>query len=427
MNERPAAPTDRFVFSVRQLTRYIRTLLERDQGLRDVWVRGEVSNCVRHSSGHTYFTLKDEASQIRCVAFREHAERLACPPENGARILAHGAVAVYERAGQYQLYVIEALHDGVGSLHLLFEQLKEKLRAEGLFDAARKRPIPSFPKRIAVVTSADGAVFHDFSVIARRRWPAVSVTLVGAAVSGAAAAPSIVRAIAEAARLPQVEVIVVARGGGSLEELWAFNEESVARAIAGSPVPVVSAVGHETDFTIADFVADVRAPTPSAAAELLTPDAASICAHAARLRERARQAVLRLLERRRRELRLLRARRVLSAPTAMLAEPRQRADEALRRLRLAAAQGLARRETRLAGLKERGRALDPLAVLARGYCVMRRLPEGKVVRGVGEVAPGDEAEVVLRDGSAWCEVERTAPREPVRRLRSDGFAAQGEA
>jgi len=409
VSQQPATPTERFIFSVRQLTRYIRTLLERDQGLQDVWVRGEISNCVRHSSGHVYFTLKDEASQIRCVAFREHAERLSCTPEDGVRILIHGAITVYERAGQYQLYVTETVADGIGSLHLLFEQLKEKLRAEGLFDPARKRPIPSFPRRIAVVTSADGAVFHDFTVIACRRWPAVSITLVSAAVSGAAAAPSIVRGLEQAALAPGVDVIVVARGGGSLEELWPFNEELVARAIARSPVPVVSAVGHETDFTIADFVADLRAPTPSAAAELLTPDAAAMCAHARRLRDRARQAVRRLLERYRRELRLLRSRRVLSTPAAALAEPRQRADEVMRRIRAAFTHGLERRRTRLASLGERARALDPLAVIGRGYCVVRT-PAVGVVRTITQLAPGDEAEVVLRDGSAWCEVERVAPR-----------------
>lgn len=402
------APSDRFIFSVKQLSRYLRALIERDQGLCDVWVRGEISNCVRHSSGHVYFTLKDEASQIRCVAFREHAPGLTCAPADGARVLAHGAVTVYEKAGQYQLYVTELLADGVGSLHALFEQLKEKLRAEGLFEAARKRPIPKVPRRIAVVTSADGAVFHDFSVIARRRWPAVDIVLVPAAVSGAGAAASIVRAIERAGRMRGVEVIVVARGGGSLEELWAFNEEPVARAIAGSPLPVVSAVGHETDFTIADFVADLRAPTPSAAAELLTPDAASMCAHAARLAQRARQALTRLLARRQHELGLLRGRRVLYAPTTLLAEPRQRADEGLRRARAAMAQSFERRRARLDGLRERARALDPLAVLARGYCVMRR--EGALVRGIGQLSPGDEAEVVLRDGSAWCGVERVTPR-----------------
>ena len=411
MNDRAATPADRFIFSVRQLTRYIRTILEHDEGLRDVWVRGEISNCVRHSSGHVYFTLKDEASQIRCVAFREYAEALSCAPQDGARILVHGAITIYERAGQYQLYVTEVLADGVGSLHLLFEQLKERLRAEGLFDAARKRAIPPFPRRIAVVTSADGAVFHDFSAIARRRWPAVSVTLVPAAVSGPGAAPSIVRALAQAARLPDIEVIVVARGGGSLEELWAFNEESVARAIAASPAPVVSAVGHETDFTIADFVADLRAPTPSAAAEMLTPDAASLRAQAARLGARARQALLRLMERRRRELQSLRGRRVLSSPAVLLGEPRQRADEAMRRARVAVVQELEKWRTRVGALAERARALDPLAVLARGYCVVRRSPEGMVVRCISQLAPGDEAEVVLRDGSAWCEVERVAPRE----------------
>jgi len=422
VSDRAAIPADRFIFSVRQLTRYVRTLLERDEGLRDVWVRGEISNCVRHSSGHTYFTLKDEASQIRCVAFREYAEALSCAPQDGARLVVRGAITVYERAGQYQLYVTEAIADGVGSLHLLFEQLTERLRAEGLFEAARKRPIPQFPRQIAVVTSADGAVFHDFSVIARRRWPAVAVTLVPAAVSGPGAAPSIVRGLAKAARMPGVEVIVVARGGGSLEELWAFNEESVARAIAASPVPVVSAVGHETDFTIADFVADLRAPTPSAAAEMVVPDASGLRAQATRLRDRARMALLRLMERRRRELQSLRGRRVISSPAVLLAEPRQRTDEAIRRLRAAIMQNFAKRQGRVDILAQRARALDPLAVLARGYCVVRRSPQGTIVRRIGQLAAGDEAEVVLADGSAWCEVERVARRKGTR--TTDHFSSQ---
>jgi exodeoxyribonuclease VII large subunit len=416
-----AAPTDRFVFSVRQLTRYVRTLLERDQGLREVWVRGEVSNCVAHSSGHIYFTLKDEASQLRCVAFSDHAQRLACPPQNGVRVLVHGSVSVFERAGHYQLYVTEVIADGVGSLHLRFEQLKEKLRAQGLFDPARKRPLPTLPRRIAVITSADGAVFHDFSVIARRRWPGVRMELVPAAVSGPAAAPALVRALAQAAALDRVEVIVLARGGGSLEELWPFNEEAVARAIAAAPLPVVSAVGHETDFTIADFVADVRAPTPSAAAEMLTPDAAELSAHLLRLAQRARRAAVRAGERRRREIETWRGRRVLATPAAMLAEPRQRSDEALRRLRVAAADGINRRADRVAAQGERARALDPLRVLGRGYCVMR-LPQGRVVRSVSQLAPGAEAEVVVSDGSAWCEVERVTPRKT-----DAGSATQGEA
>ncbi len=404
------APSDRFIFTVRQLTRYIRALLERDEGLRNVWVRGEISNCTAHSSGHIYFTLKDEASQLRCVAFAEHAQRLACAPQDGARVVVHGAVSVFERAGAYQLYVTEVIAEGVGSLHLLFEQLKEKLRAEGLFDAARKRRIPSFPRRIAVITSADGAVFHDFCVIARRRWPGVQVELVPAAVSGPAAAGSLVRALA-AARLPGVEVVVLARGGGSLEELWAFNEETVARAIARSPVPVVSAVGHETDFTIADFVADLRAPTPSAAAEMLTPDAAALGAHLSRLAQRALGGAARAVERRKREVELLRTRRVLAAPQALLAQPRQRADEMLRRLRESLTDDLQRRRAQVAGLHERSRALGPAQVMARGYCVMRLPPQGSVVRSIAQLAPGAEAEVVISDGSAFCEVERVAARD----------------
>jgi exodeoxyribonuclease VII large subunit len=294
---------------------------------------------------------------------------------------------------------------------LLFEQLKEKLRAEGLFEAARKRRLPSFPRCIGIITSADGAVFHDFCVIARRRWPGVQVELVPAAVSGQAAAGSLVRALAAAARLPGVEVVVLARGGGSLEELWAFNEEAVARAIARSPVPVVSAVGHETDFTIADFVADLRAPTPSAAAEMLTPDAAALGARVRRLAQRALGGAARAIERRRREVESLRARRVLAAPQALLAQPRQRADEALRRLRESVTDNLQQRRMQVAALHERSRALGPAQVMARGYCVMRVPPQGRVVRSIYQLAPGAEAEVVIGDGAAFCEVERVIARD----------------
>ncbi|HOF89223.1 MAG TPA: exodeoxyribonuclease VII large subunit, partial [Armatimonadota bacterium] len=255
-------PPEPHIFTVRELTRYVKTLLERERALQGAVVRGEISNCKLYSSGHLYFTLKDEMSELRCVMWRERVQALGFRPEEGMRVLAEGSVTVYERAGQYQLNVYTLTDDGVGNLYLAFEQLKKKLEAAGLFDESRKRPLPVVPKRIALCTSPTGAVMHDFITIAARRWPGSRIVLVPTPVQGVTAPPGIVHSLQLAARIPDADVIVLARGGGSFEELSCFNDERVARAIAASPLPVVSAVGHETDYTIADFVADHRAPTP---------------------------------------------------------------------------------------------------------------------------------------------------------------------
>ena len=258
--------------TVAELTTYIRELFESNEQLQDVWVEGEVSNFSKASSGHLYFTLKDSAAQIKCVMWRSSVERQTTIPQNGDAVLVHGAVSVYEVNGVYQLYADRIRPLGVGNLYQQFEELKARLTDEGLFDEARKRPIPDFPHQIGVVTSPEAAAFQDVQNVLRRRYPLVEVILSPCQVQGEAAPAQIVRAIERLNQYSQVDVILVCRGGGSIEDLWAFNDERVARAMVASRIPVVSGVGHETDFTIADFAADLRAPTPSAAAELMTPN-----------------------------------------------------------------------------------------------------------------------------------------------------------
>ncbi|EES72230.1 exodeoxyribonuclease VII, large subunit, partial [Paenibacillus sp. oral taxon 786 str. D14] len=272
-----AAPLDQQrILTVKELNRYIRMKLESDQVLTDVWIRGEISNFTHHSSGHMYFTLKDADSRIKSIMFASYNQRLPFRPKEGTRVIARGNVSVYERDGQYQFYVTHMQPDGVGSLYLAFEQLKQKLEAEGLFAPGRKRPLPRFPKTIGVVTSPTGAAVRDILTTLGRRYPQAAVILYPVLVQGKGAAPSIVKAIRTLNAMGEADVLIVGRGGGSLEELWAFNEEQVARAIYESAIPVISAVGHETDFTIADFVADLRAATPTAAAELAVPHTAEL-------------------------------------------------------------------------------------------------------------------------------------------------------
>ena len=439
-----------YIFSVRQLTRYLRTVLERDRTLQQVLVRGEISDFVAHSSGHLYFTLKDEFAQLRCVMFREAAEALDFTPAEGMSVIAAGAITVYEPRGQYQLAVAALYAEGLGALYLAFERLRAKLAAEGLFDEARKRPLPAFPRRIAVVTSADGAALHDIRRVIRRRWPVASIILVPAAVSGAAAAPSLVAAIRAAGRRCAAECVIVARGGGSIEELAAFNDESVARAIAACPLPVVTGIGHETDFTIADFVADLRAPTPSAAAEQVAPDRAALLQGLDLLERRAGRTLSRRLSGLAREFSLLSRRRAVASPASLLSQRRQwlddlsgRAQAALvsrvrgvrrefelvsrrrsllwpagifaersgrlgaleRRASGTAMEHLERARQSLGALRARAGALDPRAVLARGYAVMLRLPERTVVRSARQISSGERAQVVLSDGSARVRVD----------------------
>jgi exodeoxyribonuclease VII large subunit len=395
----------RAVLTVRALTLYIRQLLERDDVLGAVWVRGEISNFKHHTSGHLYFTLKDEQSQIRCVMFRSRAQLLRFRPENGQTVVVGGAVTVYERDGNYQLYVEEMEPAGIGALHLAFAQLKAKLEAEGLFDQERKRQLPLLPRRVGVVTSLTGAAIRDIITVARRRFPNVNLVIAPALVQGEEAPASLIAALQGLARVPGIDVIIIGRGGGSLEELWAFNDEMVARAVAACPVPVVSAVGHETDVTICDFVADLRAATPSAAAELAVPSRAELKGVADGFRLRMLSAVRRLLERKRSRVKALATRPVLLRPQGRLMQDRQRIDQLARRVAVFAGRLVSDRRGRLRALAGRLDALSPLAVLSRGYSITLG-PGGQAVRSAAEVAEGDPVQVLLHLGRLFCRVER---------------------
>lgn len=391
-----AHPSSMLIVPVSNLCWMLREALESDPRFADVWVAGEISNLSRPASGHIYFTLKDAGGQIRCAFFRRENARSRAVLENGGQVVAHGRVSFYEARGDLQLYVDFVHEEGIGVLHLEFERLKERLEEEGLFDVGRKRPLPEFPLRVGVVTSPDGAVFHDICHVLRRRWPLVEVVLAPTLVMGEGSREGVCRAIAALNETPGIDVIVVARGGGSLEDLWTFNEEEVARAIFASRVPVVSAIGHETDYTIADFVADLRAPTPSAAAEIIAPDHVEV---AARVRD-ARLALASLAV-----VRVRTARADLAWSRETLA--RRRPDIAAQR-RLVAGQARWATEyalrgvrARLAGLGHRYaqmHALSPLSTLARGYAVVQRVPDGPVVTSVRDVSAGDRLQVSVADG-----------------------------
>jgi len=407
------------VLTVRQLTLYIKRLIDRDEALSAVWVRGEISNFKWHTSGHLYFTLKDESSQLKCVMFRSAAQRLRFRPENGMQVLAHGNVSLYERDGVYQLYVEEMEPAGLGALHLQFEQLKSRLAAEGLFDAALKRPLPRLPRRVALITAPTGAALRDMISVSRRRFPGIWVTLIPAVVQGEEAPASLIRALQLAAATPEVDVIIMGRGGGSLEDLWGFNSEALARAIRACPIPVVSAVGHETDFTIADFAADLRAPTPSAAAEIVVPSRAELQGMVDGLRLRLATLARRLVERKRSQLKVLAERPVLKRPQGRLLQDRQRLDDLVRRLDAAAERCVESRRLRLGALAGRLDALSPLAVLSRGYAIARNA-EGRVLKAAGEARIGELLEVMLHKGTLQVRVESTMGQ------KEEDYAAQGE-
>lgn len=392
------------IFSVSQLTGYLRALLDGDEVLGSVLVQGEISNCKHHSSGHIYFTLKDKDSCLRAVMFRSRAQSLLFRPLDGMQVIVQGNISVYERDGQYQIYVNSLQPVGVGSLHLAYEQLKQKLQAEGLFAASRKRPLPPFPRTIGIATSPTGAAIWDLVSIIQRRYPKVTVYLVPIVVQGAEAPQSIIRALAVLGGLPEVDVIVVGRGGGSLEELWAFNDEAVARAIAACEKPVVSAVGHETDYTIADFVADQRAATPSAAAEMVVPILWEVLRTIENLARRLILAEQTILIKRRTEVRALSDRRVLQSPNDLLRPLLQAVDSLEQRLEKAVAARVKGHKGQLQEAAGKLQALSPLAVLARGYSITRN-QQGQVVVGLGQLTLGESIETLLAKGRIYSQVK----------------------
>ncbi len=394
------------VYSVGAVTAYIKGRLEADLTLQNLWLEGEISNWKPAPSGHVYFTLKDSEASIRCILWRSTVQRLAyLPAGDGEAVLAHGRVSIYEPQGQYQFYVDGLEPVGLGALHAQFEQLKSRLAEEGLFDPARKRPLPLFPRRIGLVTSPIGAALRDILNVLRRRYPLVEVILSPTQVQGDEAPPQIVSALQAVSRVEGVDVIILARGGGSLEDLWAFNDERVARAVAASPLPVICGVGHETDFTIADFAADLRAPTPSAAAELATPDRVELARRAAHYTARLAAAIEETVAAQRRQLAgETRALRRLS-PQSWIDRRRQRVDEFSRTAQATVAHRLSLARARLDGQGQRLAALNPAATLARGYAIVRRADDGRVVVSVGQVAPGDRLSVQVSDGQFDSAVE----------------------
>jgi exodeoxyribonuclease VII large subunit len=398
-------------WSVSELNRYVRQSLEKDFRLQGVRVTGEVSGFRAYPSGHWYFTLKDEAAQVSCVLWRNRAEKLGFTPRDGDAVEAQGNVTLYETRGQYQLDVAWLQRAGEGELYREFTRLKARLEAEGLFAPERKRPLPAWPRTIGLVTSPTGAALRDMLNVIRRRFPMAEVLLSPTPVQGDDAPPQIVAAL-HALADARPDVIIVARGGGSLEDLWAFNDERVARAMAALPVPVVSGVGHETDFTIADFVADVRAPTPSAAAELVTPSRDQLRNQVNALAAQMAGALSSAIRDKRLSLREQSAQLKALSPQARLANARQRADDLLARAAVAMTHRLALERERWNGLAQALNGVSPLAVLRRGYAVVSH-PDGKVVRKASEVKSGDPLRVRVSEGEFGVEVQDSNPKSQI--------------
>lgn len=385
------------MLKVEQVVKFLRELFDSNALLQDLWVQGQISNVTRSAQGHFYFTLKERESQLNCVLFRQAMDAAMVAPINGMAAIVHGRVTVYESRGVFQLVADLIQPEGVGKLHLQYEQLKQRLQREGLFEQARKRSLPKWPRRIGVVTSPTGAVFHDIVNVVRRKYPACHLVLAPALVSGDQAAPSVVAALRALNDSRLVQVIIVARGGGSLEELWPFNDERVARAIFASRVPVISAVGHETDVTIADLVADLRAPTPSIAAELAVPD---LAAEMRKLRDyQARLDALppTRVEELRSRVRGLQGALEQSSPMARLRHDRERLLGLQASLRSSAQHALAMRRERVHGLGRQLTLMNPYATLERGYSIIYG-ENGHVISSVGGVEPGDKLAVQMADG-----------------------------
>lgn len=394
----------RMILSVSEINQHLRALLSEDELLSSVYVRGELSNFKLHSSGHAYMTLKDEGGVLRAVMFRSSVSKLKFRPDNGMKVIAHGRVDVFARDGQYQLYVDELIPDGVGALYVAYEQLKEKLGAEGLFDPAQKQPLPRCPMRIALVTSPTGAAVRDMLRILRARWPIARVRIYPVRVQGPEAPAEICEGLAFVNEHRLADVIITGRGGGSIEDLWAFNDERVARAIFASRIPVISAVGHEPDFTIADFVADLRAATPSNAAELAVPDrmelAAQLRVTGARLVQLERHRIA--LERQR--VQALASKRVLTNPKNYLEDRAMALDHVTQRFSEMVQRGMTARRERMARAAGILDALSPMKVLARGYA-MATDETGRIVKRVEQLNVDDFIELRLVDGRAKCHVD----------------------
>ncbi len=387
------------IYTVHEFTLVVKDSLSQ---LNDIWIRGEISNLTNHSSGHRYFTLKDKNSQLQCVMFKWHGQNLRFELEHGMKVIALGDIDVYERRGQYQLKVRAIRPDGIGELYKAYEQLKNKLESEGLFSPLYKKPLPKFPKKIGVATSPTGAVLHDILTIIKRRYP-LSILFIPTIVQGESAAQSIVRSIA-ALNKTDVDLIILGRGGGSIEDLWAFNEEIVARAIFNSRIPIISAVGHETDYTIADFVADVRAPTPSAAAEIAVPDRQELFSQIHRLKDRLIERQLCIIRDKISHLSRLKASIEPRLFSERLSNHIQYIDELNQRQARSIQKILEFKRTLFISYASKLDAVSPLGTLSRGYSITLKFPDKKPVKSIDDVELMDEIQIIVNDGKIKCNV-----------------------
>ncbi len=401
---------EQMIFTVSEANNFIKALLDGVPQLQSICVRGEISNYKLYPSGHHYFTLKDGEGAMRCVMFRGNASSLRFRPENGMKVVASGRISVFPRDGAYQLYCTQLTADGVGDLHVAFEQLKAKLAAEGLFDPSHKKPLPRYPQRIAIITSSAGAAVHDMIRILKKRYPIAKVVLLPVRVQGVEAPPEIVGALNYANKWSIADVIITGRGGGSIEDLWAFNDERVARAIFASELPVISAVGHEPDVTIADYVADVRAATPSNAAELAVPDMADILRALKSADERMARAQTKRVALLRERMEQLAGKRVLCDPMAFVDDKRELLDHVQKELCAAAQRRVSQRRERFVALAATLDAISPLKVLGRGYSMVRT-QSGALLKKSGDVRVGEKVNVQLERGSLLCAVEQVTEEE----------------
>ncbi|MBQ4510483.1 MAG: exodeoxyribonuclease VII large subunit [Clostridia bacterium] len=384
--------------TVTEINDYIKWLIDGEKQLQDIYVIGELSNFKKHTSGHCYFSLKDEKSEIRAVMFASYARKLNFKPENGMKIVVHARISVYTQGGSYQLYVDSMQPDGLGSLYLAYEQLKERLNREGLFDEAHKKPIPKFPDRIGVITSPTGAAVRDIINVSKRRYPCVKLLLYPTLVQGPEASNELTKAIEYFNIENNVDVIIIGRGGGSIEDLWAFNDECLARAIYNSKIPVISGVGHEIDFTICDFVADVRAATPSAAAEIATVDINEIINALNTFDFRAKNALMGAVSYYRDKLDGIKSKRIFKMPEIILDAPKMRFSMMVENLKGSMAEINSINRERFANINAKLIALNPMAVLARGYGAIYNQND-EIIKSTKEISVGDNIKVRLHDGS----------------------------
>jgi exodeoxyribonuclease VII large subunit len=391
------------IFSVSEITKYIKQLFEYDSKVAAVMIRGEISNFKKHYSGHCYFTLKDSNATIRAVMFKSRAQFLKFEPKDGMKVIAGGQITVFERDGQYQLYAAQLVPEGIGELSLAFAQLKEKLENEGLFADERKQALPILPKIVGIVTSPAGAVLRDIIIVSKRRHPGILLKLYPVQVQGAEAPMQIVHGIEVFNQLDNVDVIIIGRGGGSIEELWAFNDERVVRAIAASHIPIVSAVGHQTDYTLADFVADRRAATPSQAAELVVPDVKELYKYVSTLQNMLESNIRNLVKNNIRRLEQVTQNRVLKNPYEAINIRQQLLDNCVQRLDQTMKKIILGKEHEFQIITEKLAMLNPLAVLARGYSILRTL-DGQSIKDAVTLQVGQKIEIVLNQGMVEAEI-----------------------